>query len=71
MTLIATQPLREYDDEHLTLTTQLSRYEYYSWENYAIQPAWPDGTDFVTSGYVARNDPSGPTNHWVYARFGR
>lgn len=41
--LIGSQPVYEDDEYTVTLRGQLSRYEYYSWERFAVQPRWPDG----------------------------
>src|SRR5262249_19752878 len=41
--LSATQPLYDTLCTHVALRGQASRYEFYSWENFAVQPLWPDG----------------------------
>ncbi len=51
--LIGTHPLYEDDAYLVTVKGTASRYEYYSWENFAVQPLWPDGP--------APADPTDPT----------
>src|SRR5262249_31565491 len=41
--LIGTQPVFETPCTRITLRGQASRYELYSWENFAVQPKWPEG----------------------------
>ncbi len=43
--LVGTQPVYEDDEYSVSVRGQLSRYEYYSWENFAVQPRWPDAPD--------------------------
>jgi len=39
--LVGTQPVYEDEEYLVTAKASVSRYEYYSWESFAVQPAWP------------------------------
>ncbi|MDX2091316.1 MAG: TonB-dependent receptor [Kofleriaceae bacterium] len=53
--LVGTEPLHEAEGAKLTLRGALSRYELYSWENFAVSPRYPDGPEPAMGGLDVRN----------------